>query len=86
MHLFLFDPFFFFTAPKMQRGATEGQSGNNEYCDPLAAQILERQRNNVTKGTQQLYDCYLKGYLQYSAAKGYTSENHAQVIAMATAQ
>jgi hypothetical protein len=35
----------------MQRGATEGQSGDNEYCDPLAAQIIERQRNNVTKGT-----------------------------------
>jgi hypothetical protein len=26
--------------------------------DQLAAQIIERQRKNVTKGTQQIYDCY----------------------------
>ncbi len=50
--------------------------------DPLATLIIEKQRNNVTKGTQQVYDCYLKGFLKFCFEQGYTSENHSQVLSI----
>jgi replicative DNA helicase len=40
----------------MQHGDEE-DADTQDTQDPLAALIIEKQRNNVTKGTQQVYDC-----------------------------
>ena len=46
----------------------------------LAHRIIERQRDNLTKGTIQIYDCYVKGFLQFCIAQGYTSIYHKDAI------
>ena len=50
------------------------------HSSALADSIIERQRNNITKGTRQIYDCYLKGFLQFCIDKGYTSVHHKDAI------
>ena len=53
-----------------------------EYADEqshssaLADCIFERKRNKITKGTRQIYDCHLKGFLQFFIDEGYTSVHH----------
>ena len=65
----------------MQDGHDEN-ADTQDIQDPLATLIIEKQRNNVTKGTQQIYDCYLKGFLNFCSAQGYTSENHSQILSI----
>ena len=50
------DYLFCFSRQKMQHGDEE-DADTQDTQDPLAALIIEKQRNNVTKGTQQVYDC-----------------------------
>jgi hypothetical protein len=70
----------------MQGGADDNADGcDDDYTelhDLLAAETISRKRKTVMKGTQQIYDCYLRGFLRFCAAKGYTSENHRQVLSM----
>ena len=50
------------------------------HSSALADSIIERQRNNIVKGTRQIYDCYLKGFLQFCIDEGYTSVHHNDAI------